>query len=67
MHGHHHHHDGRRRGPLARLVRGVLFLAALPFIAVVSVALLPVALVARLLGFAPGRHCCRRPAAPDAA
>ena len=67
MHGHHHHHDGRRRGPLARLLRGVLFLAALPFIAVVSIALLPVALVARLLGFTPGRHGCHRRAATDAA
>ena len=54
-----HHDDGPRPNVLVRALRGLVFLALLPAILVAGVILLPVFVIARLVGLGPRGHGCR--------
>jgi hypothetical protein len=53
-----HHDDGPRPNALIRAFRGLVFLALLPAILVAGVILLPVFVIARLVGLGPRGHGC---------
>jgi hypothetical protein len=57
-----HHTDGPRPNWFVRVFRRLVFIALLPAILVAGVILLPVFVIARLVGLGPrGRgHCCGR-------
>ena len=54
-----HRNDGPRPNVLVRAFRGLVFLALLPAILVAGVILLPVFVIARLVGLGPRGHGCR--------
>ena len=56
------HREGSNQesvGPLGRFARGIGLLLLAPIAFVVGILLLPFALIARLLGFKPGKHFAR--------
>ena len=59
-----HHDDGPRPNVLVRALRGLVFLAFLPAILVAGVILLPVFVIARLVGLGPRGHGLPRPPPP---
>ena len=72
MHSRHNTHDpedGRRGGPLGRVVRGLVTVALLPAIVLAGAILLPVFAIGRLFGLGRGCRGCHRRAgdAPGAA
>jgi hypothetical protein len=49
----------RRGGPIARVLRGIVFIALLPALIVAAIILAPVFVIARLVGLGPAGRGCR--------
>ena len=69
MHHRHHNHDGDGRGTrpnvVLRVLRRIVFIALLPAMLLAGLIMLPVAMIARLVGIGPRGGCCHRRAVPD--
>ena len=62
-----HHSEGPRPNIVVRVLRGLVFVALLPAILVAGLIMLPVLVIARLVGLGPRGHGCRGRGGPVAA